>query len=75
MHAAQIMQSVFAVVATSSRELGTLSVIEPPIQRATTWTALPTEFSSVVLVVEKPRSRMMIVEKELTTPFGTAAAN
>lgn len=63
---------IFATVAVMSRELGTLRVIMPPIKRATIWIASPTDFSSVVLVVEKPRSLMIIVEKEFTTPFGIA---
>lgn len=37
--------------------------------RATIWIASPTLLSSVVLVVLKPRSLMMIVEKLLTTPI------
>jgi hypothetical protein len=53
-------------------QLGTLRMIVPPIISATICTASPTDLSWVVLVVVKPISRMMIVEKELTTPFGMA---
>lgn len=67
----------------------TFKVIAPPIMRATTCTASPTDLSSVVLVVENPynksqsvilylmmtfntMSSIIIVENELTTPFGIA---
>ena len=44
----------------------------PLMISATICTASPTDLSSVVMVVLKPMSRMMIVEKELTTPLGIA---
>lgn len=44
----------------------------PPMKRATICTASPTDLSSVVFVVLKPMSRMMMVENELTTPLGIA---
>jgi len=44
----------------------------PPIKRAMIWIASPTDFICVVLVVLKPISRMMIVEKEVIAPFGIA---
>lgn len=47
-------------------------VMVPLINSATTSVASPTLFSSVVLVVEKPRSWIMMVEKELMTPLGMA---
>lgn len=71
-HAAETVQRVFATVAVISLDLGTFSVMVPPISSAMIWTASPTDLSSVVLVVEKPISRIMTVEKELTTPFGIA---
>ncbi len=70
--AAQTVQRMFAAVAVNSREFGTFNVIVPPMIKATICTASPTDLSSVVLVVENPRSLIMIVEKELTTPFGIA---
>lgn len=70
--AAETVQRIFAAVAVSNRELGTLSVMIPPIRSEMTCTASPTDFNSVVLVVENPISRMITVEKELTTPFGIA---
>lgn len=75
MHAEEIKHIVFATVATARRELGTLSVIVPAMNKATTCTASPTDLSSVVFVVEKPMSLMITVENELRTPFGMAAAN
>lgn len=42
------------------------------MNRATICTASPTDLSSVVFVVLKPMSRMMMVENELTTPLGIA---
>lgn len=53
-HAAETVQSRFAAVAVISREFGTFNVIAPPMNNATTWTASPTDLSSVVLVVENP---------------------
>lgn len=47
-------------------------IIAPLISNATICTASPTDLSSVVKVVVKPISRIMIVEKELMTPFGIA---
>lgn len=44
----------------------------PPIRSATICTASPTDLSWVVSVVSNPISRMMTVEKELTTPLGMA---
>lgn len=73
-NAAEIVQRRLAAVAVSKREFRTLRMMVPPIRRATIWIASPTDLSSVVLVVVKPRSRMMMVEKLLTTPFGMAAA-
>lgn len=70
--AAETVQRIFATVAVRSLELGIFNVIIPPMSNATIWVASPTDFSSVVLVVEKPMSRMIIVEKEFTTPFGIA---
>ena len=37
-----------------SVQLRTLSVIAPPMKRATIWTASPTDLSAVVFVVVKP---------------------
>lgn len=53
-------------------QFGTLRMMLPPMIRATTCTASPTDLSSVVLVVLKPMSRIMTVENELTTPLGMA---
>lgn len=75
MQADDTIHIVFATVATANRELGTFRVIVPAINNAITWTASPTDFSSVVFVVEKPMSLMITVEKEFRTPFGMAAAN
>jgi hypothetical protein len=47
-------------------------MMAPLINRATICTASPTDLSCVVIVVLKPMSRMIIVEKEFTTPFGMA---
>lgn len=47
-------------------------MIEPPMISEIICTASPTDLSWVVFVVENPMSRMMIVEKELTTPLGIA---
>lgn len=44
----------------------------PPITRAMIWIASPTDFICVVLVVLKPISRIVIVEKEVIAPFGIA---
>lgn len=54
-------------------QLGIFRMMVPPISKATIFTASPTDFSSVVFSVERsPKSFMMMVEKELTTPFGIA---
>jgi hypothetical protein len=50
-------------------------MIAPLINKATIWTASPTDLSCVVIVVLKPISRMIIVEKEFTTPLGIALEN
>ena len=68
------VQTMFAKVDVKSREFGTYSVTAPPISRATTCTPLPTELSSVVFVVGNPRSFIIMVENELITPLGMAAA-
>jgi hypothetical protein len=47
-------------------------MIAPLMIRAMICTASPTDLSWVVMVVLKPMSRMMIVEKEFTTPLGMA---
>lgn len=47
-------------------------MMAPLMRRPIIWTASPTDLSSVVMVVEKPMSLMMIVEKEFTTPLGIA---
>lgn len=47
-------------------------MIAPPMRRATICTASPTDLSWVVMVVSKPMSLMIIVEKEFTTPLGIA---
>lgn len=47
----------------------------PPMSSATICTASPTDLSCVVVVVSNPMSRMMTVEKELTTPLGMALEN
>jgi hypothetical protein len=73
-HAAATVHMMLAAVAVSNLLLGIFSVIAPPMTSAMIWTASPTDLSSVVLVVENPISSMMIVENELTTPFGIAAA-
>ena len=72
--AAATVHRILAAVEVSNLLLGTFNVIVPPMTRATITTASPTDLSSVVLVVENPISSMMIVENELTTPFGIAAA-
>lgn len=56
----------------ASIQLGMFKMTVPPMSSAMICTASPTDLSCVVLVVLKPRSRMMIVENELTTPFGMA---
>lgn len=60
------------VVINANLQFGTLRMTDPPIISAIICTASPTDFSSVVLVVLKPISRMMIVENEFTTPLGIA---
>ena len=70
-----MVQIVFAAVEVRSLEFGTLRVMAPPIIRATTCTASPTLFISVVIVVLNPRSLMMTVLNEFSTPLGMAAAN
>ena len=74
MHAAETVHSTLATVAVKSLELGTLRVMMPPMSRAMTCTASPTDLSSIVFEVLKPRSEVMIVEKELRIPLGSAAA-
>lgn len=69
-----MVQIMLATVAVTRRELGTLRMIAPPMMRPMIWMASPTDFSWVVIVVLKPMSRIMMVEKELTTPLGIAAA-
>lgn len=54
---AETVQRMFAAVAVRSREFGTFNVMAPPMNKAITWTASPTDLSSVVLVVEKPYCR------------------
>jgi hypothetical protein len=44
-HAAATVQMIFAAVAVSRREFGTLRVMAPPIIRAMIWIASPTDFS------------------------------
>jgi hypothetical protein len=53
-HAAATVHMIFAAVAVSRREFGTLRVIAPPIMRAMIWIASPTDLSWVVLVVLNP---------------------
>lgn len=53
-------------------QLRTFRIMAPLTIKATICTASPMDLSSVVIVVLKPISRMMIVEKELTTPLGIA---
>lgn len=50
----------------------TFRTMTPLMMSATICVASPTDFNSVVLVVENPISSMIMVEKELTTPFGIA---
>lgn len=73
--AAATVQRILAAVEVSNLEFGTFKVMVPPMINETTTTASPTDFNSVVFVVENPISSMIIVENELTTPFGIAAAN
>lgn len=73
-HAAVTVHRMLAAVEVSNLLFGIFSVIVPPITSAIMTTASPTDFSSVVLVFENPMSSIIIVEKELTTPFGIAAA-
>lgn len=56
-------------------QLGTFRMKVPPMRSATICTASPTDLSCVVVVVSNPMSRMMTVEKELTTPLGMALEN
>ena len=88
MHPAAIVQSMLAAVAVRRRaalslvrfmslrkiylQLGTFRMIAPLMIRDTICTASPTDLSWVVMVVEKPMSRIMTVENELTTPLGIA---
>lgn len=44
-HAAATVQMIFAAVAVSRREFGTLRVMDPPMMRAIIWIASPTDFS------------------------------
>jgi hypothetical protein len=53
-------------------QFGTFKITIPPIRREIICTASPTDLSLVVIVVSKPMSRIMMVEKELTTPLGMA---
>jgi len=57
---------------TADLQFGTVKITVPPMSREMICTASPTDFSFVVIVVSKPMSRMIMVEKELTTPFGIA---
>ena len=63
---------MFTIVTKVDVQLGTFKIIVPPMISATICTASPTDLSCVVLVVLKPMSRIIIVENELTTPFGIA---
>jgi len=73
-HAAATVHRILATVEVSNLLLGIFRVIVPPMTSAMITTASPTDLSSVVLVFENPMSSIMMVEKELTTPFGIAAA-
>lgn len=63
---------MFTMVTKVNVQLGTFKIIVPPMISATICTASPTDLSCVVLVVLKPMSRIIMVENELTTPFGIA---
>lgn len=61
-----------AIFRSNYAQLGTFRIKVPPMRSATICTASPTDLSWVVVVVSKPMSRIMTVEKELTTPLGIA---